>query len=122
MTPNPAATAASRKTLAVSAPPKRPGEPADKPDHDDPLDVDDGLEVDDGLDVGGELTDDEAKAGVLGPEPGGEPDDPEDDEDEDDEGDGKPPDDEDDGDDEPADDDDDELDNDERDGWSPAPA
>jgi hypothetical protein len=60
MTPSPAATAALRKTLAVLAPPKRPGEPADEPDHDDPLDVDDGLEVDDGLDVDDELADDNA--------------------------------------------------------------
>jgi hypothetical protein len=102
MTPSPVTTAASRKVFAVSTPPRR--------------------------EAGGQaLSDNEAKAGVLRPEPGGEPDEleddeDEDDEDEDDEGDGKPPDDEEDGDDEPADDDDDELDDDERDGWSPAPA
>src|SRR3954451_2686464 len=59
--------------------------------------------------AGNALPDNEAKAGVLGPKPGGEPDDLEDDED-DNEGNDKPA-------------DDDELDDDdEPDGWSPAPA
>jgi hypothetical protein len=92
MTSSPGTTAALHKTCTAWAPPRREA-------------------------AGEALPDDEPKAGVLGPEPGGEPDDPEDDED-------------DDGDDKPADDDDDELDDedelddddDEPDGWSPAPA
>jgi hypothetical protein len=87
MTSSPGTMAALHKTCTAWAPPRREA-------------------------AGEALPDDEPKAGVLGPEPGGEPDDPEDDED-------------DDGDDKPADDeldDEDELDDDEPDGWSPAPA
>jgi hypothetical protein len=92
MTSSPGTTAALHKTCTAWAPPRREA-------------------------AGEALPDDEPKAGVLGPEPGGEPDDPEDDEDDD--GDDKPADDDDE-----LDDDDDELDDDddEPDGWSPAPA
>ena len=85
MTLSPGTTTALRKTCTAWTPPRREA-------------------------AGEALPDDEAKAGVLGPQPGGEPDDPEDDEDDDDDGNAKPA------------DDDDELDDDERDGWSPAPA